>query len=232
MIRHCRHLPYGRCLPGLRPGRHMVVALHLALLATALPAGTYEVQRARKATAEVVRDGDDWVVSVEFVASHALGTAKDLLDNRRRARDYAKRGLFRELGGTAEDNMSVTALRIERSEEEDGRWKARFRIPANGIAMQPKSRSEPEPSPDSTDIDASAPPVRPPSGGDGIEAPSPSSPPVVEVPDIQTPSLPSPSLPSPPRLNVPEIKAPALPPPMSIPSPSALSNPIPATGMP
>lgn len=114
-------------VPGLRPGA-MVLQMALCILAaTTLHAGTHLVQRSRNAVAEVSRDGDGFVVAVEFAPVKSLGAAKDAEVNRKLARDYALRGLARELGGTDATNLAVSGLRPEFSRLEEGHWKAVFR---------------------------------------------------------------------------------------------------------
>ena len=143
MIRRYCNLPPSAGVSGLRPGALAVMMALLIAAPESTTAGTHMVQRVRNATAEVVRDGDDWVVAVEFVASHSLGTAKDLEINRQLAREYASRGLFRELKGTPKEEIVVSGFQIESSGEEEGLWKARFRTPAEGISMVAKTRPEP-----------------------------------------------------------------------------------------
>ncbi len=211
---------------GFIPGGLAAVAA-LAVLLSAVPlaltAGTHEVQRARKATAEVVRDGGDWVVSVDFIAAHGLGAAKDVLDNQRLARDYALRGLQQELKGDPGHEIVVTGFQTERSEEVKGRWKARFRIPANGVSMRPRPEPLPDPKP--------------------VEVPEVKMPPLpdpepVKVPEVKMPPLPDPEPvgvpevkmlppPAPEPVEVPEVKMPPLPIPESVPSPSAQPDSLP-----
>lgn len=119
-----------------------VLVVALASIPTLLSAGIYDVERARKATAKVVRDGDDWVVTVDFLASQALGASKSAEVNRNLARDFAYRGLFSELGGSEGSEVVISGFQSESSEFEDGHWKARFRIPVNGASLREKTRQE------------------------------------------------------------------------------------------
>lgn len=124
--------------------RHRAVLLALALPAFAAPgvrAGTHDVFPGRRATAEVVLDGCEWRISVAFEPSRALGPGKSNLANQRLARDYALRGLVRELvelrgrnpgADAAPDaaDASVSGFRTESSAEEGGLWRAQFAVPA------------------------------------------------------------------------------------------------------
>ena len=199
-------------------------------------AGTHVVQRARNATADVVRDDGDWVVSVEFLAFHSLGSSKDMEVNRKLARDYALRGLFRELGGKPEDDLVVSGFQTESSGEEDGVWKARFRTPAEGVLMRPKTTTKPAateapedvrnddavPVPAGADVSdaivSAAPAGASDSGGVSTPPEADSAPalpvPAVSVPDVKAPALPVPAVPVPdvkaPALSVPAVPVPAL----------------------
>lgn len=246
--RHC-WLPSSAGVSGLRPGAPAVL-MFLLIAAPALTiAGTHVVQRARNATADVVRDGGDWVVSVEFLASHSLGRTKDIEVNRRLAGDYALRGLFRELGGKPEDDLVVSGFQTESSEEEDGIWKARFRTPANGVSIRPKPTPEPAAeAPENIQNDAAAPIpagvdvhgaiVATASAGasdlDGASTStevdsaaasvSPAS--AVPVPTVPVPDVKSPALPVP----VPDVKSPALP--VPVPDIKASVLPVPTLQVP
>ena len=123
----------------------------LALAAPPAGAGRHLVQQTRKATADVVRVGDQWVVSVEFVPTAAFGKPRSRVDNQRLARDYALRGLARELGTERGRTISVSRMQVEYSGPDNGLWKARFTIPVDGVAECPA----PPPAPaETTDDDA------------------------------------------------------------------------------
>lgn len=104
-------------------------------------AGTHDVFPGRRATVDVALDGCEWRISVAFEPSRALGPGKSDLVNQRLARDYALRGLVRELaawrgrddGANAEPaayGVSVSGFRTELSAEDGGLWRARFAVPA------------------------------------------------------------------------------------------------------
>lgn len=233
---HFQRLPRHANVLGFHPGALALLMALLAAIPTPLLAGTYSLQRVRKATAEVVRDGNDWVVAVEFLASRPFGNAKDIEINRRLARDYAFRGLFRELGGKPENEIVVSGFQTERSEKVDDWWKARFRIPVNGVSIHSKPKPEPKPvedsestlDPESEELpipDAEDPPSPTPSPEPVAEpAPEPAPEPVPEtamartdfkVPRIAVPELKAPDIKA-PELKSPELKPLVLPPPPSL----------------
>lgn len=189
MMRRVLGFPRFACVPGLDRGALAALSVFLVIPSGMLLAETYEVQRTRGAMAEVVRDGGDWVITIEFSASRSLGSAKDAEVNRSLARDYALRGLFLELKGERETDIVVSGLQTESSEEVDGYWKARFRTPANGIVMRPRQCSAPDAEPATNQ--ASIVPL-------SIEAPILPPMPVVEasvlppMPVIETPTVPIP----------------------------------------
>ena len=105
--------------------------------ASAVHAGTHCVFPGRNAVAEVASTNGGWCITVAFDPSRALGPGKSDLINQRLARDYALRGLARELGGpyASASSLSVSNLAMENFVTHDGRALAFFRVPAEGVAF-------------------------------------------------------------------------------------------------
>lgn len=103
----------------------------------AVHAGMHEVFLGRNAVADVASTNGEWCITVAFDPSRALGPSKSDIINQRLARDYALRGLARELCGpdASISSLSVSNLALETFVIRDGRTTAIFRVPANGVTV-------------------------------------------------------------------------------------------------